>query len=171
MVHRRAKKRGPKRKAKAVKPVESSSVVESRERKTKLAALLASGVPASEAKVLAGYSAKNGNICRDVFVRETVAEMRERLRSTPGYTLEDSVGFYRGIASGSGEDTPDRLRAQTRIDSLLGLDAVKEVKVTQEKSELKVALGVLADLRVNPADAAKLLDVGGDVVEADVVDV
>ena len=139
-----------------------------KERRLKLAAMLAVGVSEAEALTLSGFSPRSRHICGEAAVVQSVVEIREQLRGEDGFTLRDSAEFYRGISMDESEDSPDRLRARGRLDALLGYDASKEIKVSQETTEIKMALGVLADLRIgSPAQLAEILE--AEVQEVSVV--
>ena len=65
----------------------SPAQLASREKRIKLAAMLAAGMPERDARVWVGFSAENYKVCKEVFVQETVADMRARLQGTEGLNL------------------------------------------------------------------------------------
>jgi|GEM_PF-6781819 len=125
-----------------------------------IAALVAAGVPDKQALQMAGYSPNTRGITTRSDVKETAAQMRERLQMTQGNTLEDSVGFYRDIANDKGNDVGDRIRARSQVDKLLGHEASKKVEVSSTH-EMHKAVLILSNLSVSPSELLKMANAGG----------
>ena len=92
-------------------------------------------LPKQRAKVLAGYSPRSSmtELERTAGIRNavrTIEQQREDLRSQQGYGFGDSVKFYGVISKDPKEGAGDRIKARTRVDSLLGYDAPTQHKVT-----------------------------------------
>jgi len=121
-----------------------------------VAAFKAVGVPDKQALVMAGYSPNSNRALTDTRVKETAAQMRERLVMAQGNTLEDSVEFYKSVADDKGNDVSDRLRARSQVDKLLGHEASKKVEVSSTH-EMTQAVLLLSNLPVSPAELLKMV--------------
>ncbi len=96
--------------------------------------LVAMGIPAVHAKVQAGYSKNTSSTQiershKAQQAKETVEKQRLALQSIPGLSLTDQVFKYRKMADNTRNNTSDRLKALTRIDSLLNYDAPKTIEI------------------------------------------
>jgi len=151
------KRRGPKRK-RGPKPVKAP-MSKTQEKHNTLAVALAAGATPETALSIAGYSQNSNRALQHPDVKGAVAEMRERLQSTDGFRLEDSAGFYKELSEDAENHTADRIKARSRMDSLLGYDAPQKLEVN-EKRELRQAVLVLSNLSnmgITPAELASML--------------
>jgi hypothetical protein len=127
-----------------------------------LAAFLAAGVSKDDALTMAGYSPKS-EVYRDARIKESVQQMRERLQQTKGYTLVDSVEFYKKMADDSEVKPETRIKAKAQQDKLLGHEATKKIEVSETR-ELSVAIDMLSRLPVPMTELMRI------ATEAEVVD-
>ncbi|MDR3012598.1 MAG: hypothetical protein LBU70_05235 [Chitinispirillales bacterium] len=123
-------------------------------RQAALGALIGAGVDKKQALEMTGY--KSESVLASPVVRETVAQMRERLQGSVGTTLEDSVEFYKGISEDADNRVDDRLKARSRLDKVLDFDAAKRVEVNETR-ELNMAVSWLANLPVEPREILRIL--------------
>ena len=154
------KRRGPKKKR---GPKPKAAVSKTQEKHNTLAVALAAGAAPEAALSLAGYSQNSNRTLAHPEVKCAVAEMRERLQNTDGYRLEDSAGFYKDLSEDAENHTADRIKARSRMDSLLGYDAPQKLEVN-EKKELRQAVLVLSNLSnmgISPAQLADMLQLSG----------
>ena len=111
------------------------------------------GATDGQAAAAAGYSGSTRAMVSSPAVKETIAAIRERLQGTKGYTLEESLEFYRKVADDVNEKTVVRLAARKELDSKLGYNVAQKVEVS-EKKQLSMAISCLSGLRM---DSMKLL--------------
>jgi hypothetical protein len=116
-----------------------------------VAAALAHGATTEAALATAGYSPKNRGVVSSGAVREAVAVMRERLQRTPGYTLEESVEFYRKMSENEDVAPGIRISARKEMDARLGYNAPTKVEVNERKS-LCMAVEYLNSLPERPSE-------------------
>ncbi len=113
---------------------------------------LSAVMPVRDAQKLTGY-AVNSSI--SPLAAETTEQIRARLQQTPGYRIDDSARFYQKIRESKSEDTYTKIRANTRLDKLLGHDAPLKTEITETR-EITASIYVLhslcSRLGVNPLE-------------------
>jgi hypothetical protein len=126
----------------------SRETVEVEKGRAILATAKAFGATDKQALAVAGYSESAKEMVGVPAVRETIAAIRERLQGTKGYTLEESLEFYRKIADDVAEKTAVRMAARKELDSKLGYNVAQKVEVSEKKS-LSMAISCLSGLRMD----------------------
>lgn len=113
---------------------------------------LSAVMPVRDAQKLTGY-AVNSNL--SPLAAETTEQIRARLQQTPGYRIDDSARFYKKIRESKSEDTDTKIRANTRLDKILGHDAPIKQEITETR-EITASISVLhslcSRLGVNPLE-------------------
>jgi hypothetical protein len=113
------------------------------------------GVPAAVSLPAAGYSTstKAAHIRATnqyKSVAKTIQEQREILQKTPGFRLEDSAIMYQNESTDSENPASDRIKARSRLDTILGYDSPKQVDVRSMSLIMELSgvstedLGILA---------------------------
>jgi len=133
-----------------------------------LATAKAFGATDKQALAVAGYSESAREMVSVPAVKETIAAIRERLQGTKGYTLEESLEFYRKIADDVNEKTVVRLAARKELDNKLGYNAPQKIEVS-EKQGLSRAIEYLNMLDVSRT--ALLREVSCENVDEDIEEV
>lgn len=102
----------------------------------------ASVMPMQQAKKVAGYGAKYSPAPA---VYAAIEEQRELIRNTKGYTLEDSATFAKSIRDSKTEQTGDRLRANSQMADLLGLNAPLKTEITETR-EITASVSIIHEI-------------------------
>lgn len=110
-------------------------------RQQKLAALSAV-MPAVDARVMCGYSPKYNPAPK---IYAAIEEQRELIRNTKGFTLEDSATFAKTIRDSKTEQTGDRLRANSQMADLLGLNAPLKTEITETR-EITASVSIIHEI-------------------------
>lgn len=113
---------------------------------------LSAVMPVRDAQKLTGYAV---NSSLSPLAAETTEQIRARLQQTPGYRIDDSARFYQKIRESKSEDTDTKIRANTRLDKILGHDAPIKQEITETR-EITASISVLhslcSRLGVNPLE-------------------
>lgn len=118
----------------------------------KVAVLMAQGMSRRQARIHAGIKGNGTPGCpSERKAMETVDQARARLAQQKGYLFGDSVEFYGKMSKNTKQTGDTRIRARTRLDSLLGYDAPAKQEIVH-RQELRSAIMVLSRLDISPAD-------------------
>ncbi len=119
---------------------------------------LSAVMPVRDAQKLTGY-AVNSNL--SPLAAETTEQIRARLAQTPGYRIDDSARFYKKIRESKSADTDTKIRANTRLDKILGHDAPVKTEITETR-EITASVSVLhtlcSRLGVNPLELKRAVN-------------
>lgn len=119
---------------------------------------LSAVMPVRDAQKLTGYAV---NSSLSPLAAETTEQIRARLQQTPGYRIDDSARFYQKIRESKSEDTDTKIRANTRLDKILGHDAPLKTEITETR-EITASVSVLhtlcSRLGVNPLELKRAVN-------------
>lgn len=119
---------------------------------------LSAVLPVRDAQKLTGYAV---NSSLSPLAAETTEQIRARLQQTPGYRIDDSARFYQKIRESKSEDTDTKIRANTRLDKILGHDAPIKQEITETR-EITASISVLhslcSRLGVNPLELKRAVN-------------
>lgn len=119
---------------------------------------LSAVMPVRDAQKLTGYAV---NSSLSPLAAETTEQIRARLQQTPGYRIDDSARFYQKIRESKSEDTDTKIRANTRLDKILGHDAPIKQEITETR-EITASISVLhslcSRLGVNPLELKRAVN-------------
>ena len=110
--------------------------------KAEVAAILATTMPAAEAKKIAGVPKSQSLTAISPGSQQVIQSIRDRLALDPRYSFESSTEFYRRISEANEITEPQTaIKARSRMDKLLGYDSPDRLEIGK-KTELQAAIGI-----------------------------